>query len=685
MLEALWVYQHHDVVEPGLLTRLLQAKEFRARAAATRVLQAWFDRVDGAMGLLARMVNDPAPRVRLEAVRALSFVPTPDAAETALQVLKHPLDYYLQYTLDSTMTTLEKAYEPALVSGRPFAADNALGQMFVLNRLSPTKLASMPPSVQVFRTIVERAGIDARARMSALEGLARLNRTSPVQELVAAIDRVDGKPGSGPVSQELALTLSTVEQTALAGARAELERLALGGRSDAVRQGAFAGLIRADGSSERAWQLASASPASRIDLLRGVSRLGDDKLLGELYPRITSQLSAAERQVAPPVQGRYVRIVFPGPERTLRLAEVQIFSGGQNVARGGKASQSSIVAGGTTGGQPDRAIDGRTDAEPKAASTAFTMLERDPWWEIDLGDTRPIDAIALWNQVTNDRSVGAHVSILDASRQPVFTRDGVLTTVPTERTVVGGDLSDTVMTAAVAALGSIPGHETERVTILATHLQSPATRQAAMVAIRRIPKERWPVEQLAPLSQTLLGYIRTVPASERTDPLFKQAVELGREIATRLPPADAKLATAAIDQLVVRTIRIEAPLAEMKFSLANFAVEAGEEVEIEFVNPDQMPHNLVITVPGALESVSLKAEAMMKEADGFAKDFVPQTSEVLFFTKLIGSGESGRLRFTAPTRTGSYPYVCTFPGHWRTMNGIMQVVRTGAAPTLPGR
>jgi azurin len=364
---------------------------------------------------------------------------------------------------------------------------------------------------------------------------------------------------------------------------------------------------------------------------------------------------------------------------------VQILSGGQNVASGGKASQSSIVAGGTTGGQPERAIDGRTDADPKATSTAFTMLERDPWWEIDLGDTRPVDAIALWNQVTNDRNVGAHLSVLDASRQPVFTRDGVFTTVSTDRTVMGGDLSDTVKTAAVTALGSIPGHETERVTIFATHLQNPATRQAAMAAIRRIPKERWPVEQLTPLSETLLGYIRSVPASERTNPLFKQAVELGREVASRLPAAEAKQATAAIDQMVVRTIRIEAPLAEMKFSLANFAVEAGEEVEIEFVNPDQMPHNLVITVPGALESVSLKAEAMMKEADGFAKSFIPQTSEVLFFTKLINSGESARLRFTAPARTGSYPYVCTFPGHWRTMNGVMQVVRTGAAPTLPGR
>ena len=51
------------------------------------MLQHWFDRVDDAMGLLARAVKDPEPRVRLEAVRALSFVPTAEAASTALQSL----------------------------------------------------------------------------------------------------------------------------------------------------------------------------------------------------------------------------------------------------------------------------------------------------------------------------------------------------------------------------------------------------------------------------------------------------------------------------------------------------------------------------------------------------------------------------------------------------------------------
>jgi len=51
------------------------------------------------------------PRVRLEAVRALSFYHDPKALEIAVESLIHPQDYYLEYTLKETMDTLEKRME----------------------------------------------------------------------------------------------------------------------------------------------------------------------------------------------------------------------------------------------------------------------------------------------------------------------------------------------------------------------------------------------------------------------------------------------------------------------------------------------------------------------------------------------------------------------------------------------
>ena len=73
MLEALWLHQSLDDVDVPLLKQLLTCPEPRARAAATRVLCYWRDRVSDPLELLRKQVNDEHPRVRLEAIRALSF------------------------------------------------------------------------------------------------------------------------------------------------------------------------------------------------------------------------------------------------------------------------------------------------------------------------------------------------------------------------------------------------------------------------------------------------------------------------------------------------------------------------------------------------------------------------------------------------------------------------------------
>jgi len=70
MMEALWVHQYQNVVNADLLKRMLKSPDFHARAAATRVLCYWRDRVPGALDLLKTLAADSYPRVRLEAVRA---------------------------------------------------------------------------------------------------------------------------------------------------------------------------------------------------------------------------------------------------------------------------------------------------------------------------------------------------------------------------------------------------------------------------------------------------------------------------------------------------------------------------------------------------------------------------------------------------------------------------------------
>jgi azurin len=685
LLEALWVHEHHDAVNVPLLKRLLGAKEFRARAAAVRVLQHWFDRVDGAMGLLAPMVRDEAPRVRLEAVRALSFVPTAAAAEAALTVLGQPMDYYLQYVLDSTITTLEPAWKPALTSGGAFATDNPAGLAFVLDRLEPSELTTVTRSAPLYEALLSRPGIEPAARREALTALAAARGTTILRELLAAVERQSARPGGGAASGDLLRLLADLPTADLAAQRPALETLARSGALDTVRQGALLALLRLDGSADGVWRLTGASARLRTDLLRAAAAAPEgpavDSLRAAVLPWFRNAAASGERLAPPqpPVTGRYVRLVRPGRATVLSVTEVQVFSGGENVAMKGTATQSSTLAGGATGGHAPRAIDGGLEADlpagtdPLKGTVAFTSAEQDPWWELDLGAERPIETIALWAGAPDTRT-GVYLSILDATRKPVFVQDGLRLQAPMYPVDVGGDLTIPLSMAAIAVLPGIRGHEAETVPLLATTMTNPALRQTALAAIRRMPPAAWPAAQVPNVAREVLRDLTAIPAAQRIGPAVAESFAFGRELIARLPAgAERQAMTAELDGLLVRVIRIEAVAAQMKFDVQRFAVAAGETVVIELVNKDEMPHNLVVGKEGALETVGLAAEKMVALPDAFAKNFVPATPEVLFSIRLLQSGETVQARFTAPTKPGNYPFICTFPAHWRTMNGIIEV------------
>ena len=108
----------------------------------------------------------------------------------------------------------------------------------------------------------------------------------------------------------------------------------------------------------------------------------------------------------------------------------------------------------------------------------------------------------------------------------------------------------------------------------------------------------------------------------------------------------------------------------MQFSKDTLVVSVGKTVSILFENSDFMQHNLLIVMPGKLEVVGQAADALMSTPGA---NYVPQIPDVLFSTRVLNPNERVRLTFKAPIRPGAYPFVCTFPGHWRIMNGILIV------------
>ena len=111
----------------------------------------------------------------------------------------------------------------------------------------------------------------------------------------------------------------------------------------------------------------------------------------------------------------------------------------------------------------------------------------------------------------------------------------------------------------------------------------------------------------------------------------------------------------------------------MIYDVTEFTVKANQPVKLVLSNPDLTMHNLLIAKPGTLEIVGKAGNEMAKDKDGLKKNYIPKMSEVLWSTPQLKQNTSHTLRFNAPKEPGEYPYLCTFPGHWVIMKGVMTV------------
>lgn len=231
-----------------------------------------------------------------------------------------------------------------------------------------------------------------------------------------------------------------------------------------------------------------------------------------------------------------------------------------------------------------------------------------------------------------------------------------------------------VQRAAIAAVSSVPGFESEVFKKLAALAQAGTEPAAVLASLQRVPKKAWPKVQAEALLESAIKYLQSVPAPERTETGFINAMQFATDLASLLPAEKAKAVHKVLGGLGVKIIVLRTVYEQMLYDKRLIVVEAGKPVEFVFQNDDVMPHNLVIGAPGALEEIGLAAEKMPPEPDARGLTYVPDSPKVLQATKLLQLGEKAKLSFTAPTEPGDYCYVCTFPGHWRRMFGTLAVV-----------
>lgn len=678
LLEGLWVHQHHNVVNTQLLEQCLRARDHRARAAAIRVLQAWRDRVSNALDLLKQAANDEAPRVRLQAMWAASYLPQAEAAEVVIIAKEKPADQYSDYLAKEAMRTLQPYLDQAKQENRRVAFTTDAGTRFYLKNLNNDQLLAEKRDRLVYTEMLLRPGLRDEVRREAIAGLAKLDGKPELRVIIDAIDNLDAKQANADITVvfDLVRQLTSRSAAELTTARSELEKLATSAQQPIFRQIGFVSLINVDGGIDKAWALASTNVNRLLDFVNATPLISDASVRASLYEKIEPLLKGLpdgfDSALSKGTMGRYVRVELPG-KGTLTLAEVEVFSGGVNVARRGHASQKNTGAGGVA----SRGIDGnKSGTYGDGGQTHTEENTAQPWWEVDLGDDFPIEQIAIFNRTEiPDRLNNFTLLILDSKRNEVFRKEKnpapkVSVSFPLE----GGGVASLVRRAAMMALTYMRGQEARTFGLLSPFVKQDVDRITAIRALQRLPRSAWPADDAAPLLQVLIASIQKLPPSERTSPPVLDALEFSDALSTLLPPDEAKKTRSVLSELGVRVIKIGTVFEKMSYDKDLVAIEAGKPVEFLLENSDLMPHNFVITLPGTLEEIGTLSEANAQQPGFAEKQYVPDSLKVLAKSKLLQPRDSQRISFTAPKEPGVYPYVCTYPGHWRRMYGALYVV-----------
>jgi len=115
----------------------------------------------------------------------------------------------------------------------------------------------------------------------------------------------------------------------------------------------------------------------------------------------------------------------------------------------------------------------------------------------------------------------------------------------------------------------------------------------------------------------------------------------------------------------------------MQFDLKRMEASPGEKIKVTFKNIGSIPkiamgHNWVLLKK---DTDALAFGQKVLASGGSATNALPKSllGEVIAHTDVLGPGESESVTFQTPSEPGDYEYVCTFPGHFAMMRGVLLV------------
>jgi len=182
LIEALGVYQSHEVVAPELLARLCRATNWNARAYAASVVGAWADRLADPLVLLRPLVADEHPRVRLHAVVACTYVAKPEAMEVAAVAADFPTDKFLTYALNQAVFALKPYWLAPFKAGK-LNLENKPSRLDLLVRADGSA-----DTLEILRERLRSPRLDAATRETYLRLLADVGAAADLAGILGLTD-----------------------------------------------------------------------------------------------------------------------------------------------------------------------------------------------------------------------------------------------------------------------------------------------------------------------------------------------------------------------------------------------------------------------------------------------------------------------------------------------------------------
>lgn len=213
LCEAMWAQESFRDVDTNLLDAILQSDNKNARAAAIHTITNEMSRIEDVDRYFEAAVNDPDPRVRLEGIRGLSLSKSPRATELVLAATNHPLDYWIEYTLEHALQALEPQWSEGMKDESYLASSTEQARQYLvryIRKSGPGGEAVVPLD------IADDVDAPLEKRMAAIQQLAKLKggnakRGAPVFKQVCSACHKVGDIGKkfGPDLSDVGMRLST--------------------------------------------------------------------------------------------------------------------------------------------------------------------------------------------------------------------------------------------------------------------------------------------------------------------------------------------------------------------------------------------------------------------------------------------------------------------------------------------